>query len=166
MLSTISAPYATKPIPLHLSSLTGMRYRILNCMECGREFLERNNDTVYRIGDSSQPRQVAITSNIQAICGHCSQQYTVSIAIDVTVPRGAIPLYMQPQSVYLLPESDKHLRQMHCLECGKVFQRVSDRIGQVVDNYVPLQYVEAHRLGSIESMCSFKKCKQLWSFIV
>lgn len=166
MPSTINAPYAANPIPLHLGSSTGMRYRTLNCMECGREFLERNNDTLYRSNDQGQPPQAISSTPIPAVCGYCSQQYILTIAIQVTIERYAVPLHQQPQSVYIAPETSKQQRTIHCLECGKVFQGISDRISQVVDNQIPMQYVVASHLGPVTAMCSFKKCKQAWAFIL
>lgn len=168
MHDVIAAPYASTPIPMHLTSTTGMKYRQFNCMECGREFLERQGDVVYRIGDSLAPSEVHLgrDERINAMCSGCMQRYTVTVSYHVVYERDGIPLYMQPQSVYLVSEPIKKLRFLHCLECGKAFQTISDRIGQVVDNRIPFEYVEPSRLGPIEAMCSSNKCGQSWALMV
>ncbi len=168
MLNTaVKAPYADTAIPLYLSSVTGMRYRTLNCMECGTEFLERNNDTIYRIGDSELPSEVAISSeSVKAKCSNCDQWYGIQVSIAVNIAIDSVPLYLQPQSVYLSIEPVKRLRYMHCLECGKAFQSVSDRISQVVDNRIPFEYLSSSRLGPIERTCTFNQCSQTWALML
>lgn len=161
------APYADIAIPLYLSSVTGMRYRTLNCMECGTEFLERNNDTMYRIGDDSLPSEIAISSaSVKAKCGNCSQWYAVQVSLSVNVAVDSVPLYLQPQSIYVVIEPAKKLRYVHCLECGKAFHSLSDRIAQVVDNRVPFEYLSPSRLGPMEAICSFNNCKQTWAMMM
>lgn len=162
-----AAPYADTPIPLYLGSVTGMRYRTLSCIECGREFLERNNDTMYRVGDESQPREVSISAEpVSATCSNCRQRYTVQISLSISFERDGIPLYMQPESMYLTAEEHKKLRYVHCLECGHVFQSISDRISQVVDNRVPFQYLNPSKLGPIERTCTANTCGQAWAVMV
>src|SRR5438270_1321390 len=119
-----------------------MRYRTLNCMEGGAEFLERNNDTMYRLNDPDMPSEVAIDgSSVKSKCGNCSQWYAVQVSLMVTLEQGGIPLYLQPQSVYIVIDSTKKLRYLHCLECGKPFHSISDRITQVIDTRVPVGFV-------------------------
>jgi hypothetical protein len=167
MLNSTNAPYAAKVIPLHLSSVTGMRWRPLYCLECGRQFVERNGDMLYRLNDTTQPQQQVISSSpIPAICGYCSQQYSVMVAIHVTVNITTIPLHLQTQSLYMAIEPSKQRRTIHCLECGHVFQAIADRISQVVDNHLPAEYTDSSKLGSIDTMCSSKHCKQLWAIVV
>lgn len=162
-----SAPYAETAIPLYLSSVTGMRYRTLNCLECGQEFLERNGETMYRIGDDSLPAEISIGSeSIKASCGRCGQWYGVQVSSVVNLERDSVPLYLQPQSIYLAVEAAKRLRYVHCLECGKAFQSISDRISQVVDNRVPFEYFNPARLGAIERTCTFNNCGQTWSLML
>jgi transcription elongation factor Elf1 len=165
--TAVIAPYADTAIPLYLSSLTGMRYRTLNCMECGAEFLERNNDTIYRLNDPDLPTEVTIDgSSVKAKCGRCQQWYGVQVSISVTLEQGGIPLYMQPESIYLVVAETKRLRLIHCLECGKAFQSVSDRISQVVDNRVPFEYLNASRLGPIQRTCVYNECGQEWALML
>jgi DNA-directed RNA polymerase subunit RPC12/RpoP len=119
---SVVAPYALSPIPLFLSSVTGFKYRTINCMECGAEFLERNNDVMYRLNDYSQPQAVLINGEvIQTSCGKCQQSYHVQVSINVTYEQGGIPMHLQPQSVYITAEPAKKLRYLHCMECGKAF---------------------------------------------
>lgn len=164
------APYAESPIPLHLSSVTGLRYRTLNCMECGTEFMERNSEMMYRVGDSLAPNEIHIgrDTNITAMCPNpdCGQRYRVSVSVSVNVQQDSMPLYMQPQSIYVVVEQTKRLRYVHCLECGKAFHSISDRIGQVVDNRIPFEYLNPSRLGPIEALCSFNRCGQTWALMV
>jgi len=165
--NVVSAPYATVAIPLYLTSTTGMRYRTLNCMECGQEFLERNNDTMYRINDTSQPAEIAINGQpTNAICGNCMQQYVVTVSLTVNVQQDSVPLYLQPQSLYIVADSTKKLRYVHCLECGKAFHSISDRISQVVDNRIPFEYLSPSRLGPVEAICSYNNCRQTWSLML
>lgn len=161
------APYADTAIPLYLTSVTGMRYRTLNCMECGAEFLERNNDTVYRLNDNTMPSEVPLTgASVKARCGNCNQWYGVLVSLDVTYEAGGVPLHMQPQSVYLKVDNTKKLRYLHCLECGKPFHSISDRISHVVDNRVPFEFADPLKLGPIEALCHGQHCGQTWALMV
>lgn len=163
-----TAPYASMPIPLFLGSTTGMKYRMLNCLECGRPFLERQNEVLYRVNDASNPSEIIIAteSSIQVFCGDCHQEYQVIVSEHVVYTKDAIPLYMQPQSLYIVSEPKKRLRFIHCLECGHAFHSISDRIDSMSDNRVPFEFVAAERLGPIETMCHFSKCSQAWSLMV
>lgn len=161
-----NAPYADKPIPLYLNSSTGMKYRMLNCLECGQEFLERQGDVMYRINDESQPSEMHISSDMIAKCGRCTQQYSVTLSMSVVYTQDGVPLHMQPQSIYLIPMEHKKLRYVHCLECGKTFHSISDRISNVVDNRVPFEYLNPSKLGPIEALCSWNRCGQTWSFVL
>lgn len=165
--AVVSAPYADIPIPLYLSSTTGMRYRSLNCLECGAEFLERNNDTMYRMNDDTLPNEVAITGeSAKVMCGNCQQWYGVQISISVTLLVDSIPLYLQPESIYLANETSKKLRYVHCLECGKPFHSISDRVSQLIDNRTPFEYLRVDRLGPLEALCHNNNCGQTWSLMV
>lgn len=164
---SVVAPYADSIIPLFLTSLTGMRYRTLNCMECGAEFLERNNDTMYRLNDGSLPSEVNITGqSVKAKCGNCSQWYGVQVSLDVVYDSGGLPLYMQPQSVYIAVETQKKLRYVYCLECGRAFYSISDRIKMMVDNRVPFDMVDSSRLGPMETLCHSNNCGQAWAVML
>ena len=161
------APYALSAIPLFLTSTTGMRYRTLNCMECGAEFLERNNDTMYRLNDDTMPSEIRLNgSSIKARCGRCSQWYGVLVSIEVTYEAGGIPLYMQPQSVYIRPDANKKLRYLHCLECGKPFHSISDRISHVTDNRVPFEHLDPNKIGVLEALCHAQNCGQAWALML
>lgn len=163
----VKAPYADTAIPLYLSSITGMKYRVLNCLECGCEFLERQGDVIYRASDEDVKEiNVMDGVGIDSRCPKCTQLYKVTVSINIMYDRDSMPLHIQPQSVYLVSESVKKLRYMHCLECGKSFQTISDRIGQMVDNRIPFEYVNPSRLGPIQSICSFNKCSQVWAVMV
>lgn len=158
-----SAPYASTPIPLSLSSTVGLKYRTLNCMECGKEFFERAGDQSFYVGDKTAPEEAHINSEglYKAICGNCSQQYTITLSVELPAS-SSIPLYMQPQSFYIAVEPVKQLRNTYCLECGKAFYSISDRIKQVVDNLIPLEMIDMLKLGPMESRCKFQRCQQRW----
>lgn len=161
------APYSEVAIPLYLGSTSGFRYRTLNCMECGAEFIERNNDMAYRLNDESQPSEVALSGAVfNAICGHCQQQYTIQVSLNVVLEENSVPLYLQPQSIYIVVDSLKKLRYLHCLECGKPFHSISDRISQVVDNRIPFEFVDPLKLGPIEALCHKQSCGQTWSLML
>lgn len=163
----VKAPYATTAIPLHLSSLTGTRYRSLNCLECGQEFIERNNGSLYRSNDPSQPYEIAISGeSVMAICGNCTQMYRINISLNVGLTADSMSLHLQPESMYIAIESTKRLRYIHCMECGKAFHSISDRVSQVIDNRVPFEYVDASRLGPLEALCHYNRCGQTWALIV
>lgn len=160
------APYSDSIIPLFLASVTGMRYRTLNCMECGAEFLERNNDTMYRLNDDTLPTEIAVDGQSAKVrCGNCSQWYGVQVSISVTYEQASIPLYMQPQSIYIVTDSAKRLRYLHCLECGKPFHSISDRINMVSDNRVPFEMVDPSKIGPTETMCHAQNCGQTWALM-
>lgn len=162
-----AAPYADTIIPLYLNSVTGMRYRTLNCMECGAEFLERNNDTMYRLNDPDLPTEIAIDgASAKVKCGKCQQWYGVQVSVAVTYEAGGVPLYMQPQSVYLRVDVIKKLRYLHCLECGKSFHSISDRISQVIDNRVPFEHLDPAKIGPIEALCHAQNCGQTWALML
>jgi DNA-directed RNA polymerase subunit RPC12/RpoP len=161
------APYATVVIPLFLSSLTGFRYRTINCMECGAEFIERNNDMLYRLNDDSQPAEIAINGEVtNARCGRCQQSYTVMVSLNVNLDQNGIPMHLQPQSVYIASETVKKLRYLHCMECGKPFHSISDRIRQVVDNRVPFEHLDPNKIGVLEALCHAQSCGQTWALMI
>lgn len=161
------APYAESIIPLYLGSSTGFRYRTLNCMECGAEFIERNNDRMFRLNDDSLPAEVSLDgASVKAKCGNCSQWYAVQVSLDVTLEQGGVPLYLQPQSVYLKIDTTKKLRYLHCLECGKPFHSISDRISQVIDNRVPFEMLDPAKIGPIEALCHSQNCGQTWALML
>lgn len=161
------APYAEIAIPLYLSSITGLRYRTLNCLECGAEFLERNNDNFFRLNDESQPTEVMLNGAVMgARCGNCSQQYSVMVSLQVSYESGGVSLNLQPQSIYIKSDSLKKLRYVHCLECRRPFQTISDRIAMVVDNRVPFEYLDPAKIGVIETLCHNYQCKQTWAIML
>jgi DNA-directed RNA polymerase subunit RPC12/RpoP len=161
------APYATVAIPMFLSSTTGFRYRTINCMECGAEFLERNNDMLYRLNDASQPAEIAINGEVtHAICGRCQQSYSIMVSINVALEREGVPMHLQPQSVYIASETVKKLRYLHCMECGKPFLSISDRIRQVVDNRLPFELFSPEKVGSFEALCHASNCGQTWALML
>lgn len=160
------APYANITIPLYFGSVTGMRYRTLNCMECGAEFMERNNDMMYRLNDMDSPAEIMLNGAVElAKCGNCQQQYAIQVSLLVSLEIGGVPLYLQPQSVYISIEPIKRLRLMHCLECGKAFQSISDRISQVIDNRVPFEQLDPAKMGPIQRTCVFNRCGQEWALM-
>lgn len=164
---SITAPYAATLIPLFLTSVSGFRYRTLNCMECGAEFLERNNNMLYRLNDESRPAEVIIDGTLlPATCGRCQQRYAVQVSLNVTLQEGGIPLYLQPESVYIAVNSVKKLRYIFCLECGTAFYSISDRISQVVDNRVPFEFVSPTKIGPIETLCHRQNCGQTWTLML
>lgn len=166
-ISSQTAPYAEVAIPLYLGSTTGFRYRTLNCMECGAEFIERNNDSLFRLNDETQPTEVILDGAVVlARCGNCSQKYVIQVSLVVGLIEGGVPLYLQPQSVYIAIDSVKRLRYLHCLECGKPFHSISDRIRQVVDNRVPFEQLDPLKIGPIEALCHKQSCGQTWTLML
>lgn len=157
-----NAPYANIPITLSLSSTVGLKYRTLNCMECGHPFLERNGEQLFHIDAGNTPGAAhTVDGIVTGICGKCTQEYAVTISSDVHASND-VPLYLQPQSFYVAIEPVKKLRNTYCLECGKAFYSISDRIKQVVDNLVPMEMMDVTRLGPMESRCKFQHCQQRW----
>jgi hypothetical protein len=156
-----NAPYADTPIPLSLRSLTGLRYRTLNCMECGHAFIERSSTQIFRFSnDSPEVAHVAADGLIHSTCPGCTQKYTLTVAVDMDSGRSDLPLYLQPQSIFVISEPVKKLRDVFCLECGKAFYSISDRIKLLVDNVTPIEMLDADRLGPMEARCKFQHCKQ------
>lgn len=161
------APYADTAITLFLTSITGFRYRTLNCMECGAEFIERNNNIMFRLNDESAPAEILIDGTLlSAKCGKCQQRYIIQSSLDVTLEQGGVPMYLQPQSVYIVVDTTKKLRYLHCLECGKPFHSISDRISQVVDNRVPFEQLDPSRIGPLEALCHAQNCGQTWALML
>lgn len=167
VVRSTSAPYAEIAIPLYLGSVTGFRYRTLNCMECGAEFLERNNDSLFRLNDPSRTTEIVLDgSSVEACCGRCQQKYHVQVSLNVALEQNGVPLYLQPQSVYIAVDIEKKLRYLHCLECGKPFHSISDRIRQVVDNRVPFELLDPYKFGPLEALCHSQNCGQTWALIL
>lgn len=163
----MAAPYAEQAIPLYLGSSTGFRYRTLNCMECGAEFMERNNDMMFRLNDQTEPPEIILDGAVVlARCGNCNQRYAVQVSLVVGLVEGGVPLYLQPQSVYIAIDSVKKLRYLHCLECGKAFHSISDRIRQVVDNRVPFEQLDPLKIGPVEVLCHRQNCGQTWALML
>jgi hypothetical protein len=136
-------------------------------MECGDEFLERNNDIMYRINDASAPSEIPLSgSTVDAKCGKCQQKYHVHVSLNVRFEQGGIPMHLQPQSVYITVDNAKKLRYVHCLECGKVFHSISDRISQVVDNRIPFELVDPGKIGILEALCHAQHCGQTWALMI
>lgn len=159
-----NAAYANIPIPLSLQSTTGMRYRTLSCVECGRSFLDREGDQLYRVGVKDMPEEAhaGVDGVIPTICGNCRQAYAVTFSLAVQVSRSAMPLNMQPQSIYLYSEPIKHFRDTHCMECGKVYFSFSDRIKLIVDSVNPTEQYDVGQAGAMEARCNWRGCKQRW----
>jgi hypothetical protein len=160
-MANVAAPYADTPIPLSLQSSTGLRYRTYNCIECGNPFLERNSEQVMRL--SNEMPQVAhanVDGVVDASCPKCAQKYYLSITIEINRAHSDLPLYLQPQSIFLVSAPVKRLRDLYCLECGKAFYSVSDRIKSFVDNVTPMEFIDPGRLGPMEARCRFQHCKQ------
>lgn len=136
-------------------------------MECGAEFIERNNDQMFRLNDESAPAEIALSGIvIEAICGNCQQKYHIQVSLGVALQDGGVPLYLQPQSVYIVCDIAKKLRYLHCLECGKPFHSISDRIRQVVDNRVPFEQLDPNRIGPLEALCHAQSCGQTWALML
>lgn len=159
-----AAPYADTALTLSLTSATGLRYRTVHCLECGREIIERNKDDVFRIGAVDEPREAKAAADgfIHSTCSRCLQTYLVQISEQVAPSMSGIPLYMQPQSLFIETERRKHLRDIFCMECGKAYFSVSDRMTMVVDNVAPAQLWDKGRMGPMEARCKFQHCKQRW----
>jgi hypothetical protein len=136
-------------------------------MECGAEFMERNNENMYRLNDPDMPAEVHLDgSSVKARCGHCQQWYAIQVALEVGLQQGGVPLYLQPQSIYLVVDTTKKLRYVHCLECGKAFHSISDRISMMVDNRIPFELVDPARIGPLEALCHAQNCGQTWAIML
>lgn len=160
-----TAPFASIVIPLSLSSTTGLKYKTLNCIECGQPFIERNGDSMYRVSkDWPEQAHVAADGTIPTTCSNCSQKYSITMASITSNPAG-VPLYMQPQSVFVTISATKKLRDTYCLECGKAFYSVSDRISSLSDNTIPFDLLDPLKMGPMEVWCKFQHCKQRWSIM-
>ena len=156
------APYADIPITVSIRSVEGSRYRTLNCFECGGEFLERNGENIFRLNSKDYPEQAHVDAGgqIDALCGRCTQRYTVTISVHVERTTSQLELYMQPQSIFITSAPHKHLRDLYCYECGKAFFSISDRILSVVDDITPIGLLDPGHIGPLEPRCRFQHCKQ------
>lgn len=158
------APFADIPIDLSFSSTSGSRYRTLNCIECGHPIIERSGDDIYRItNDYPERAKAGADGTIPTKCDRCTQSFKVVVSVAVVTSKSGIPLYMQPQSLFLEVSSSKKLRDTYCVECGKAFYSVSDRIGSISDNTIPFDLLDPLKLGPMEVWCKFNHCKQRWS---
>lgn len=162
------APYADTPIRLSMLSISTERYKTYYCFECRHPFLQRDNDTLYRINSNDEPaRAYADEAGILISCGKCKQKYVGTVV--VAPPRQITHNYPQiptVQSIYLSPSDNKKQRYMGCMECGKVFCSITDRIALIVDNVAPVEALSHERIGLLEVMCKQPKCGQLWALIV
>lgn len=157
------APYASTPIVISLSAISGMRTRTLNCIECGHPFMERSSDMrLFRLNSKDMPEEatVGVNGHIDGMCGNCRQKYAVTISIHVERAVSTLPLYMQPESIFVVSEPAKNFRDIFCFECGKTFFSISDRIDSFVDDTTPVAMIDPMKLGPIEPRCKFNYCKQ------
>lgn len=158
------APFADIPIDVSFSSTTGLRYRTLNCIECGQPIIERSGEDIYRITNNYPERAKAgADGTIPTKCDRCTQSFKIVVSVTVVTSQSGIPLYMQPQSMFLAVSPTKKLRDTYCMECGKAFYSVSDRISSLSDNTVPFEMLDPTRFGPMEARCKFQHCKQRWS---
>lgn len=159
------APYADIPITVSLSSLTGLKYRDYSCIECGQPIIERSSERIFRFSsDMPEEAHIGADGTIPTTCSRCSQKY--SIIITTRESEGSLsnmPLYMQPQALFISVEPVKKLRDTHCMECGHAFYSISDRVSMLVDNVVPFEMLDPTKLGPMEARCKFHHCKQRWS---
>lgn len=161
------APFADIAIDLSFSSTTGPRYRTLNCIECGNLIIERSGDDIYRIANDYPERaRVSADGTIPTRCDRCTQKFSITVSTGFATSRSSIPLYMQPQSIFLKVSPTKKLRDTYCMECGKAFYSISDRINSLSDNTVPFGMLDPARFGPMEAWCKFQGCKQRWSVMV
>lgn len=160
-----AAPYASEPIAISLMSTTGLKYRTLNCFECGSPFIDRENEYLYRVGVKDLPEEAhaSVDGIVLTHCGNCQQQYSLAVAAIVSSAT-SVQLYLQPQSIYLSVEPVKQFRDTFCMECGKAYFSISDRIKSVVDNIVPLGLADVSKLGDVEARCNWRGCKARWHF--
>jgi hypothetical protein len=158
------APFADISIPLSLGSVTGLKYKTINCMECGNPILERNGEKILRVRQNSYPDEARLSADgtIPVICSSCAQKYSLTFSVTVGMS-SSLPLYMQPQSIYMAIEPHKKLRDVYCMECGKAFYSISDRINLVSDNVIPFDMLDPAKMGPMEVWCKFHHCKQRWS---
>lgn len=163
------APHADTHIHLSLSSVTGLRYKTVHCVECGQPIIERNNDQMMRIGNNNYPSvaRVSADGSIPCVCVNCSQKYSIVATLDTQISSNVgVPLYMQPQSIFMAITPMKTLRDIYCMECGKAFYSVSDRMKMLSDNTMPVNMIDPEKYGPMEVWCKFHHCKQRWSVFV
>lgn len=158
-----NAPYADTPISISIRANDGMRYRTLFCFECSGAFLERQDKNILRVGTSSMPQEahMDVDGEIKTQCGKCAQKYAVSLSTDTRYKAGSVPLFQQPQTIYVVGERRKKTRDIYCYECHHAFFGISDRIKLVVDDVIPLS-IGTLAPGPIEPRCKFQNCKQYY----
>lgn len=161
-----TAPFANTAIIINLGSVTGLKYTTKSCLECGSPLVERNGDKLFRISnDFPQEAHIGKDGTIPTTCTRCSQKYAIVISHDINNANPGVPLYMQPQSIFMAVSSNKKLRDTHCFECGKAFFSISDRYGSLSDNTIPFDLLNPEKLGPMEGWCKFHHCKQRWSIM-
>jgi hypothetical protein len=162
----LTAPYADYPIVLSLQSLSTERYKTYYCFECGHAFLQRDNDTLYRINSNDEPgRLYSDDSGILVRCGRCKQKYSGHVAVSPPRRTYSEAQTVTLQSIYLTPVADKQQRYTHCMECDHTFVSITDRISMIVDNVIPLEHMDKGRIGLMEVRCNLKRCRQPWAMI-
>jgi hypothetical protein len=159
------APYADTPIAVHLQAVSGMRYRLLSCVECSREFFERQGDNYYRVGVQEMPEEAHVdsTGGIPTMCGQCQQKYVVFFSVVSGTYRGDPLSFQKPQTIFLIAAPVKRPRDTYCLECHHAYLSVSDRISMISDNAMPIELFNESQLGTIEVRCKARNCKQRWA---
>lgn len=162
------APYANKQIPISLGSTTGLRYKTVHCIECGAPIIERNNTQIFRLGVKDMPEVVklSVDGSMNTHCHRCSQRYSLIVDTNSSSLNSGVPLYMQPQSIFMAIEPVKKLRDIYCIECGKAFYSISDSMKLISDNTMPIDMLDPEQYGPFESWCKFHHCKQRWSIFV
>ncbi len=162
-----NAPYADKPINISIMSVTTTSYRLFHCLECGRKFMERYEGAFWRVGDNTSPRQIRLDGGyILSKCPECLQKYIITISTYPKTIRPTTFINEQSQSIYFKPELDKHERYTRCMECGKAYQTISDRIDSVVDSALPDEYRDNSKMAPFQAICKFNRCRQHWVLVV
>lgn len=72
------------------------------------------------------------------------------------------PYNQQPITVLIKAVKQKVFRQLHCLECGRPFLDITDKILSVSDSVTPIEQLNPDEVGIIEAHCSRHDCKQYY----
>lgn len=72
------------------------------------------------------------------------------------------PFNTMPITLVLTTLTQKAYRRLHCLECGRPFLDITDKVATATEGTQPVDQMKPDQKGFIEPHCHFHYCKQYY----
>ena len=72
------------------------------------------------------------------------------------------PYNTLPITLVLTTITQKSYRRLHCLECGKPFLDITDKVATATEGAQPIEDLRPNALGFVEPHCRTHTCKQYY----